>query len=211
MKFYLFIFIIMLSGCNNKKQIFIKADEFLPDAPKNTQYIYNFSTKQNFNNSAQFTITILEKVKDCVKVRDKFHLSENKIANPKSYKICHEDNTLIAKTTSNEFILFQNKNTWHSKVFSYYPIPKERAFIQECRMIKKYKEKIFNNLLNILEIQCSYINDMNTKILDDYKYASTIGLVEKKEFSNGIEVSHLILTGYHVTRGSPYISKPTPK
>ena len=193
MKFYLFILIITLSGCDDKKQTFIITDKFLPNGSKNTQYIYNYSTKQNFNKSAQFTITILGREEDCVKVRDKLQLSENKIANPKSYKICHDGNTLIAKTTSNEFILIHNKSTWHSKVFSYHPILKERAFIQECRVIKEYKEKIFNNLLDILEIQCSYTNDVNTKILHNYKYASTIGLVEKKEISNGIEVSNLTL------------------
>jgi len=193
MKFYLVIFIVIFLGCNDKKETLIKIDTFLPNGPKNTQYIYDFLTEEHSIPEDTFITTIIDKNKDCITVKDTLKMSDKKTVTSSEYKICYLDNTLVAITNSNEFIKISHTSSWYSKVFSYYPIPKDRSFVQECKVIKQGKEIFFNNLTDTLEIKCTYINDVKTNITHIYKYASGIGMVEKIELSNGVEILHLKL------------------
>ena len=193
MRFYLVIFIIILLGCNDKKETLIKIDTFLPNGPKNTQYIYDSITREHSINEDTFMTTIVNKDKACITVKDTLKMSDKKTVTPLKYKICYLDNTLVAITNSNEFIKISHTSSWYSKVFSYYPIPKDRSFVQECKLIKQGKEIFFTNLTDILEIKCTYINEVKTNITHIYKYASHIGMVEKIELANGVEVLHLKL------------------
>lgn len=189
MKYFLFILIFIISACNTEKKVLIHPDTFLPNGLKNTQYIYKY-----LNKSDEFITTIMNNNQQSIVVRDTLKLSKNKIVNSSNYRISLMGGNLIAETISNEFILIANTETWHSKVFSYHPIPKERAFVQECTVLKEYKEEVLHNVIDVIEITCKYTNEVKTKITHTYKYATNIGMVEKIELANGVVTSHLKLT-----------------
>ena len=206
-QYYLFILVLVLTACSDEEKVFLNTENFLPQNSNKLEYVFNFS-KDTYLDSGKYITTISKKVDNCLEFKDKLILNNNKIANPASYKICLLNGNLIAKTINEEFMLISKSTSWKSKLFSYYPLPKNKIFMQKCKKTKTYKEKILNRSLDILEIECKYSNNTDTEITNIYKYASTMGMIEKTEIVSGVEIFNLKLDSINELQSKAF---PQPK